>query len=57
MYLEETFNEMKMVNDQNLLQVEWKTRGNEFIFEKMDFEKVPKGSNHENAKQSSAISK
>jgi hypothetical protein len=51
MYLEETFNNLKMVKDQNILQVQWKTLGNEFVFEKMDFEKLPKGRSNQKGRQ------
>lgn len=50
MFLEETYNSLKMVEAQNLLQVQWKTQGREFSFEKMDFEKLPKGIDHQKEK-------
>jgi hypothetical protein len=57
MYLEESYNNLKIVQDQNLLQVQWKTQGHDFIFEKMDFEKLPKGRSQENERRSSGTSK
>ena len=46
LYPEESYNNLKILQDQNLLQVEWKTQGRDFLFEKMDFEKLPKGKNY-----------